>query len=217
MTNRALHITVGVLVVISMLAVQGYSQSTYKIYGYVRVDGNLTNGVMVKLSGEGIVEQPASVTTTHGSTDGYFEFSVTNGSVGKGLSVSASHNNRSGSYSFIMPGEDKLANLDLVASPTPTPTPTPAPTPTPKPSGQIGGMVIRNDSSSFIPVSAHTPSTTPTPKPPRAPTAEPTEVPTPTPAPSAGLFSNIYLWMVIAIVAILAIVAAILLCIKMIQ
>jgi hypothetical protein len=215
MRNRALWITICVLAIILLLVVDASAQSTYKIYGYVRVDGNLTNGVTVRLSGEGIPGQPTFDTVNDGSgTAGYYEFIVNGSTTGKGLSVSASHDNRSGSYSFIMLSEDKLANLSLSVSPTPTPSPTPEPTPTPMPSGELGGMVIRNDSSSFIPASAHNPSTTPTPKPSGTPTAAPTVEPTLTPAPPAGILSNVYLWLVIALVAILAIAAAILLYLK---
>ncbi len=208
MRNRALWITIGVLAIIFLLVADASAQSTtYKIYGYVRVDGNLMNGVTVRLSGEGI--HATFDTINSGGTAGYYEFIVNGSTIGKGLTVSANYNNRSGYYGFFMQNDDKHADLSLTASPTPTPAPTPEPTPTPRPSGDLGGLVTRNDSL-FVPVPVSNLVATPTPKPSREPTAAPTSEPTPTPAPAAGPLSNIYVWLVVALLAILIIAAAIL-------
>ncbi|HTX43838.1 MAG TPA: hypothetical protein VMC61_03855, partial [Methanocella sp.] len=145
----------------------------------------------------------------------YYQFAIENGS-GSGYTIFTGYNGCNLTNNFWVPKSNNDVDVpkDLAiprATPTPTPTPSPTATPTPRPSGELGGTVIRNDSSSFIPVPISSPSTAPTLKPLMPPTATPTPEPTSTPEPSASAPSNVYLWLVIALVAIVAIAAAALL------
>jgi hypothetical protein len=210
---NTLLLTIAVMAVLFMLMPISLAETVY-IHGYVKYDNTPINGVTVLLAGN-FTGQRSNVTSYNGTNAGYYQFAIENGS-GSGYTVTASYNGSNISYNFWVPESDadpdvsKDLNIPL-AMPTPTPTPCPTATPTPRPSGELGGMVIRNDSSSFLPVSAHNPTTTLTPKPSRAPTGAPTIEPTPAPVPAAGILSNIYLWLVVALMAILAIAAALLL------
>ncbi len=210
---NVLLLTIAVIAVLFLLMPISLAETVY-IYGYVKYDNTPIKGVNVSLVGE-FPGNRFNVTSFNGTDAGYYQFAIENGSDSE-YTVTASYNGSYVSSNFSVRESDadlgirRDLNIPLVIS-TPTPTPCPTATPTPRPSGELGGMVIRNDSSSFIPVSAHNPTTTPTPRPSRAPTATPTVAPTPTATPPAGIFSNIYAWLAIALVAILAMAAAVLL------
>jgi hypothetical protein len=72
-------------------------------------------------------------------------------------------------------------------------------------------MVMRNESSSFIPMAPEF-TVTPVPRPSVTPTPAPSIVPTPTstPTPTPGLLSSAYVWLAMALIAILIIAAAVL-------
>jgi hypothetical protein len=205
MKAKALLIVINVMVVIFLFMLPSAAQTVY-VYGYVSYDHVPVNGAVVSLSNEASGQ---NVTQNKDGQPGYYEFFVDNGSK---IVVTASYGNHSSFKSYFVNVDEVRIDLDISAA-TPTPTPTPIPSPTPRPSQEPGGMVIRNESSSFMPMAPQNtvtpvpwPSISPTP----APTIAPTPTPTPTPTPAPGLLSNIYIWLGIALIAILAIAAAIL-------
>lgn len=177
------------------------AQSTSKIYGYVTYGGTAVNGAVVTLGGQGSGQVTTADNAGHA---GYYEFNLGAGN----YVVTATYNGHSAWHAYTLAGNDAQLNLDI-SSATPTPTPGPSPTPTPRPSHEPGGLVYRNDSSSFLPMAVDY-TVTPMPKPTIVLTPTPTIVPTPTPTPTPapGLLSNGYVLLVIAIIAILVIVAA---------
>jgi hypothetical protein len=200
-----------------MLMASSSAQSTSsKVYGYVSVKGVPANGITVILWGQASGQQ-AAVTSNNLSNNntGYYEFVIENGSGGFTVSATDDDGNTDLKSFILALGSIVQKDLDLRATPTPTPTPVPTATPTPRPSHEPGGMVVRNDSSSFTPIAANGPTTTPIPTTPRTPTATPNTppapTPTPTPVPAAGIFSSVYIWLIMALVAIMAIAAATLL------
>jgi hypothetical protein len=198
-------LTMGVLIAITLLAAGSTAQSTSKIYGYVSYGGVPTNGIPVTLAGE---HSAQTVTADMDGHPGYYEFTVDSGA---NYMVSAAYRNGTAAHGYVVSAPEVRIDLDI---PLPTPTPVPSLTATPRPSHEPGGMVVRNDSSSFIPMSANGVTITPVPKPSRMPTAPPTITPipaTPTPTATPGIPSNVYLWLVIALVAVVAIATATLL------
>jgi hypothetical protein len=212
MKVQQLILTVGAIAVIFLLVPASTMQTSMAhVHGFVKIGNKGTNNVTVELVSYNNDNAPDQVTVTSNDSSnnpGYYYFDISNGS-GKTYVLYASYDKYQVSYGFTASGMD-LSMPDMIIT-VATPTPIPTSTPTPRPSGEIGGMVIRNDSSSFLPVSAHNPTMTPTPKPSWAPTAAPTMEPTPTSAPAAGILSNVSLCLAIALVAILAIAAATLL------
>jgi hypothetical protein len=202
---RTILLTIGVIIAIVLLAAGSTAQSTSTIYGYVSYGGVPTNGVTVTLAGE---HSAQTVTADKDGHPGYYDFTVVSGA---NYVVSAAYRNGTAMHGYVVSAPEVRIDLDI---PLPTPTPLPSLTVTPRPSHEPGGMVVRNDSSSFIPMSTNGITITPVPKPSRMPTAPPTITPipaTPTPTAVPGILSNVYVWLVIALVAILAIAAAALL------
>jgi uncharacterized membrane protein len=186
-----------IIVVLLLTAAGSTAQATSKIYGYVSYGGVPVSGAIVTLAG------PDSGQTTTGE-NGYYEFSVNPGN----YIVTAAFSGHTSSRTYVVNSAEVRVDIDISTA-TPTPTPTPTPTATPTPSHEPGGMVMRNESSSFIPMAPEF-TVTPVPRPSVTPTPAPTilPTPTPTPTPTPGLLSNIYIWLAIALVAILIIAAA---------
>jgi len=196
-------LTLCVLAALLLTAACATAQSTSKIYGYVSYGGTAVNGAVVTLAGP---DSGQYTTVDKDGHAGYYEFNVAQGN----YVVTATYNGHSASYLKVVSGDVQI-DLDISTA-TPTPTAGPSPTPTPRPSHEPGGLVTRNDSSSFMPMAPDF-TVTPAPKPSINPTPTPTPAPKPTPAstPAPGLLSNVDVWLIIALVAILAIAAATLL------
>ncbi|WP_128860062.1 carboxypeptidase-like regulatory domain-containing protein [Methanocella paludicola] len=189
--------TVCMIAVLLLTSAGSTAQATCKIYGYVSYGGVPAGGATVTLAGP----DSGQATTAE---NGYYEFVVTPGN----YIVTAAYSGHSASRTYVVNGAEVRIDIDISTA-TPTPTPTPTPTVTPTPSHDPGGMVIRNESSSFIPMAPEF-TVTPVPRPSSTPTPTPTIAPTPTPTPTPvhGLLSNLYIWLVIAMIAILIIAAA---------
>ncbi len=188
-----------VIVVLLLTAAGSTAQATSRIYGYVNYGSVPVSGATVTLAGP----DSGQVTTAE---NGYYEFSVGPGN----YIVTAAYSGHSASRTYVVNSAEVRIDIDISTT-TPTPTPTPTPTATPMPSHEPGGMVIRNESSSFIPMAPEF-TVTPVPRPSATPTPTPTvaPTPTPTPTPTPGLLSNIYVWLAVALIAILIIAAAVL-------
>lgn len=191
------------IAVLLLTAAGSAAQSTSRVYGYVSYGGVPAAGATVTLAGP----DSGQATTAE---NGYYEFIVGPGN----YIVMAAYSGHSASRTYVVSSAEARIDIDISTA-TPTPTPTPTPTATPTPSHEPGGMVVRNESSSFIPMAPEF-TVTPVPRPPATPTPTPTIVPTPTPTPTPmpGLLSNIYIWLVVAFITILIIAAATLLYLK---
>ncbi len=213
MKLRQFLLIVGVMAVIGLLMPSAFMQTTVHVHGYVKVGGTRMNDVNLHIVRQ--TNPPSEqFNTTHNDTSGnpgFYEFYISNGS----YTIYASSGQNNGSYNFLASVADFSATEIIIAVPTPTPTPSTTVTPTPRPDGELGGMVVRNDSSTFTPMSANAFTVTPVPRPSRMPPPPGTITliltPMPTPTPTPGILSNIYVWLVIGAAAVLAIAAATLL------
>lgn len=180
------------------------AQTTSRIYGYVSYGGVPVNGASVTLAGP---DSGQNTTVDKDGHAGYYEFNVNQGN----YIVTAAYSGHSASRAYALSVAEAQVNLDISTA-TPTPTPEPSQTPTPRPSHDPGGLVIRNESSSFLPMAPDY-TVTPVPRPSSTPTPGPTiaPTPTPTPTPSPGLLSSVYIRIVLALAAVVAIAAAALL------
>lgn len=211
MNGRTLLLTVGAITAILLLVPVMTMAQTIWIYGYVKVGSNYTNGVTVTLSSLSPPINMINYTYPNNSRNGYYQFLIDNGSTGKSFTVTASYYDTTYPWAFILPQNPyQVTDISIPATAL-SPSPTVTPTSTPRPSVLTGGMVTDVSQTSFEPASVNL---VPTPLPVWTPTAAPslyptiTPVTTPSPVHSTGLFSNISLWLICTVIAIIVMVVA---------
>jgi len=109
------------------------------------------------------------------------------------------------------PSETPTPTPSQTPTPTPsqTPTPTPSETPTPTPSQTPTPTPSETPTPTPGDTPTPTPSETPTPTPGETPTPTPSETPTPTPGETPAPRSNVLLFVIIAVVALLLIIGGV--------